>query len=119
MPPKKRFEGLSVPGWVDAFEAEDECLHAVLIEALVARHSAVLKGAERFDACKSALASADATLDAIHYGRIKGVQAWRKAAVAVRKYNTAHECVSPTADRFSRRATRRDRPRRRKRRSRR
>ena len=84
-----------MPDWIR--EIDDSCLKAVVVEALIARLSAIDNGAEDHEACNSALRSGDATMDSIRFGRVKGEEACKKAATAVRKYNTASECVVPTA----------------------
>lgn len=101
MPPKKKFEERSIPEW--AFELEDHCLREVVFEAYVARATAVFDGALKYAACSAAFDSADAVMDQIRLGRYRGAAACRKAAAAVRKYNTALECASPTATHYSRR----------------
>lgn len=95
MPHKKSF--LTVPAWVDALK--DECLKTTVIEALVARKYATDHGAEDNRNCAAALRSADVTLDNIESGKLSGKPAWKKAADALRKYNTAGECAYPTATR--------------------
>lgn len=109
MPPKRRFEEASFPAWAEAIE--DPCLRDVVLEAFVARRAAVLAGADRHRACRAALTSGDATMDQIRYGRYEGKSACRKAATAVRKYDTARECAKPTASRHG--VMERDRSRRR------
>ena len=88
------------PDWVE--QLADPCLWETVREALVARGSAVKAGAERHASCRAALRAADQTLDAIADGRVIGQVACRKAAVAIRKYNTAAECAAPTARRNGR-----------------
>jgi hypothetical protein len=93
MPHKKN---LPMPTWVDRLD--DRCLETAVVEALVARRSAIRQGAERSGpACRAALRAGDATLERIADGSIKGELAWKRAADALRKYTTAAECAMPTA----------------------
>lgn len=82
------------PEWVEGIQ--DTCLQETVREALVARDVAVRAGALQHRACRAVLAAADATLEQIELGKVGGKVACRKAAVAVRKYSTAVECVHPT-----------------------
>ena len=86
---------LDVPEWVE--ELADVCLQTTVEEALWARHYAVRWGALEHKSCRAALASADATLQRIADRRVIGNSACKKAADALRKYNTAAECAHPTA----------------------
>jgi len=96
MPAKKK--DAVIPRWV--FETGDECLEETLVEAYVARFKAFEAGAPRAGAaCAKAFRSADVTVAAIQDGRSTGKLACKKAAVALRKYNTALECAEPTASR--------------------
>jgi hypothetical protein len=104
MPTRKAVYELVVPEWISGIE--DACLREVIMEALVARFTAVQGGAELHAPCASALRSADSTMDQIRFGKYKGTPACRKAATAVRKYNTASECAHPTATRRSRKSPR-------------
>lgn len=97
MPIKKRLGELSAPEWVDAIE--DECLWEIVMEAYVARLSATRRGADDDPSCDAVLRSGDTTMQMIRDGRIRGREECRKAASAVRKYNTAAECARPTASR--------------------
>ena len=83
------------PLWVERIGSE--CLQTTVKEALHARDAAVDGGAERHTACARVLRAADATLDQIEFDRVTGRLACRKAADALRKFNTAAECAHPTA----------------------
>lgn len=82
------------PGWVTSLE--DSCLRKAVKEALVAKDTAVDLGATRRDApreCRAAFRAADKTLDQVREGRVEGDAACRKAAVAVRKFSNAVDCL--------------------------
>jgi hypothetical protein len=96
--PHKSLKNLDVtlPAWVSALE--DDCLHDVLVEALVARHNAVRSGATDPRApkvCREAISAADASVALIEQGRASGKSAASRAADAVRKYTDARACVLP------------------------
>lgn len=78
----------------------DECLHQTLWEALSARGGARKIGALHRRECMRAFESGDAILRQIKRvvdgGGPYTKDLYRKAAVAVRKYNTAGECVVPS-----------------------
>lgn len=95
MPAKSKH--VVLPDWVERID--DPCLVETITEALVARRLAERLGAPDQRPCRSVFAAGDKTLDAIADGRVRGQVACRKAAVALRKFNTALECVRPTARR--------------------
>jgi hypothetical protein len=98
--PVERIEGLVIPSWVDGLG--DECLRDTVLEALIAKHDADKAGVDPRadkDPCASAYRSGEETLAQIKHGRYDERQACRRAATAVRKYNTARECALPTARR--------------------
>jgi hypothetical protein len=92
MPHKKKIE---VPDWVDAID--NLCLRHIIVEGLVARRVALDHGALDHPKCRAVLEGADKTLDRIADGRVVGDIACKKASDALRKYNTACECMHPTA----------------------
>lgn len=94
LPSRKMYE-INLPEWIE--EIHNQCLKEVVVEALYARSDAVRGGAEKHKPCASVLKSADTTMDSIRFGRVSGDTACKKAATAVRKYNTAGECAHPTA----------------------
>jgi hypothetical protein len=93
---------IGVPEWVDGLR--DRGLRAVVAEALFARAFAIRHGAREHAKGVAALTSADTALDQIADGRVTGDLACRKAAGALRKYNTAAECAASTAIRRARKA---------------
>lgn len=95
MPHRAPDKILKIPAWVDALD--NGCLRETAVEALIVRDFAVKHGAENHAACKRVLVAADSTLDSVALGRVTGDLACRKAATALRKYNSAAECVHPTA----------------------
>ena len=100
--PHKNF--LKYPKWVE--DLDDECLKTGVIEALVARQSAIVHGALENRACKAVFSAAEATLDKIRDGSVTGEVAWKKADDALQKYTTARECAAPTATRSAKRGRR-------------
>jgi len=92
-----RTKNIIWPNWVEALE--DPCLLASVKEALVAREFALDNGAKQHKACRAVLRAADTTLEQVEFGLVKGKDACRKAASAIRKFNTAGECSRPTARR--------------------
>jgi hypothetical protein len=86
-----------MPGWIYDRSGGDSCLNDVLTEAWVASQKArmaVLKrGGSVPRACSSELETAEGILDSIREGRVSRVQLAKKAAQAVRKFNTALQCA--------------------------
>jgi hypothetical protein len=105
MPPKKR-QYDEVPEWIHELRESDPYLWEVVVEAWEARHAGVTRGAlkhaKEHPACAAAWESADVTMEAVRDGRVTGANAYKKAAVAVRKFTVAAECAHPTASRYSR-----------------
>lgn len=95
MPPRKKPQ-IPLPEWIVATQGEDPSLFTALYEAWWARDFAIRQGADRRGACKASFDAAEATLDQIKFGRVTGERAWKKAAVALRKYTNAADCVRPT-----------------------
>jgi hypothetical protein len=95
MPLRQRY--LQYPEWVE--NLPDTCLVNAVKEAITTRDSAIRGGARDHKACRAALGSGEKILDQIEFGRVTGEKACSKAAVAVRKFNTAVECAHPTARR--------------------
>lgn len=98
---------LQPPAWVERLE--DSCLQQTVIEALVARWTAIKNGAEHHRACKAALVSGKTILENIATGRVTGELACKRAADALRKFTTAVECAHPTAQRSDLRGARKRR----------
>lgn len=97
MPHRRLDKILRPPAWVERLA--DPCLHTTIIEALVARQAAMAQGAPTHRPCRNVFEAAERTLDQIGLGRVTGKEACRKAADALRKYNTAAECAHPSAKR--------------------
>lgn len=76
-------EAIRSAAW--AGELDDACLFEVVLEAVMARASAI-----RHAGNARAIAAGDAVLEGIKSGRVTGSRACKKAAVAVRKYNRAY-----------------------------
>lgn len=91
MPHKRR--NVSFPKWID--DIDDDCLRVILEEAVVARRRVIRAGSDN-PRCRGAFRSAEATMDQLEYGRIRGAQAHKRATDAVRKYATALECATPS-----------------------
>jgi len=83
---------LYVADWIDGLG--NECLSEMLVEALVARRSAIRAGALAHRATKSIIESGDATLEQIKYGRYRGTPACKRAATIIRKYTEAMDLAS-------------------------
>jgi hypothetical protein len=86
---KRREDAILFAPWVEAIE--DTCLQAVVVEALIARKTAVTAHGD-----PKIIESGDKTLDSIEFGRITGAAACKKAATAVRKFDEAYMSVQPT-----------------------
>lgn len=69
--------------WVEGIK--DTCLQAFVLEALVARRSAVKANGDA-----ALIAAGDKTLEAIEFGRASGDVACRKAAYSIRKFDEAY-----------------------------
>jgi hypothetical protein len=95
--PHKEVDPNRIPDWVG--QIEDDCLASLMMEVLVARHKAIEDGANHKLACRGHFRSAEATLEQLQYGRLKGRDAWKKASDALRKYSVARECAHPTSRR--------------------
>jgi hypothetical protein len=76
--------------WVS--ELDSQCLREMVVEALLARISAV-----RADGDPGLIASGTKTIEGIQYGRYSGDDACQKASVALRKFSRAYLAV-PGAD---------------------
>jgi len=97
MPHRPVEKFLKLPDWIES--VHDDCLKAMLTEAMVARYTAVTGGAEQHRSCRNVLRAGDRTLDAIAHRQFTPRVACAKAATALRKFNTASECIHPTAKR--------------------
>jgi len=89
--------------WVDDLVGDDgrpdTCLQNVVDEALVTRRAALRAGALDHPACAADVRAGDATLAHVRTGEIAGSFACKRAADALRSYNTAGECAKPTGRR--------------------
>lgn len=101
---------LGLPSWVR--DVKDVCLQKVLVEAIVARDSAISSGAERYVTTRKILDSGDATMEQVQFGRYVGADACKRVADALRKYmealsiaaaNTESSCDTPRGRRARRR----------------
>jgi hypothetical protein len=68
--------------WIDALD--DRCLREIVIQALESR-----RVADETNGNKRLIASGDASLEQIEYGRLKGQKAWRAATSALRHFDQA------------------------------
>lgn len=96
MPGKKRTIGGDFD-WINS--VQDMCLFDTLAEAHAARASAEHHGALQRRVCARSFKSGDATLEQIKRAVQRGQESsalCRKAAAALRRYNTAGECVVPS-----------------------
>jgi hypothetical protein len=93
--PYKRRNYSPMPAWVNAID--NDCLREVVREAVDAQSWAIDRGAERHPSGRKLLSVGDDILQRIEDGRLKGDAACKKAAVALRKFNTAGEHARPTA----------------------
>ena len=84
---------INYPAWVDKV---DSCAADVVREALRARESALAGGAMGDRTCRRLVSVGDKILSVIQAGKVTGDAVCAKAAVAVRKFNTAVECSHPT-----------------------
>lgn len=84
-----------VPEWVR--QIDNACLQEEVREAIDARSWAIDRGAQRHPSGAKLLRIGDDILARIEDGRLDGIAACRKAAVAVRKFNTAGEHALSTA----------------------
>lgn len=88
--PHRPVETLRLPKWVQEL-VDDRCLYTTVVEALVARQYAIDWGAREYKTEAKIFRAADNTLQMIADGRVYGEMACRKAADALRKFNTAGE----------------------------
>lgn len=84
-----------VPEWVHAIE--NACLYEEVREAINARSWAIDRGAKLHSSGAKLLRIGDDILARIEDGRLRDKDACRKAAVAIRKFNTAGEHARSTA----------------------
>lgn len=94
--PYKRRNYSPMPAWVIAID--NDCLREVVREAVDAQSWAIDRGAELHPSAAKILRIGDEILGRIESGQLKGDTACRKAAVALRKFNTAGEHAKPTAN---------------------
>jgi len=73
--------------WIE--DLDSECLRKVVVEALLARESAV-----HADGDPGLIKSGTKTLEALRYGKYKGDVACQKASTALRKFSRAQMVVS-------------------------
>lgn len=95
MAPYRDLNYSPIPEWVR--QLENSCLQEEVREAIDARSWAIDRGAEHHPSAMKLLRIGDDILAKIEEGRLRGDVACRKAAVAVRKFNTAGEHAKSTA----------------------
>jgi hypothetical protein len=84
-----------IPEW--ARRLENPCLQEEVREAINARSWAIDRGARNHPSAAKLLRIGDDILSRIEDGRLRGDEACKKAAVALRKFNTAGEHARSTA----------------------
>ena len=89
---------VELPEWITELSVGDSCLLDVLTEAWVAAQHARLAVRDRGDAaphmCMGELESAEVILENIRTGQVRPLMLAKKAAQAVRKFDTARQCAS-------------------------
>ena len=93
--PYKRHNYSPMPSWVNAID--NQCLQEVVREAVDAQSWAIDRGAANHPSAAKLLRIGDDILLRIEDGRLSGDLACKKAAVALRKFNTAGEHALSTA----------------------
>lgn len=105
----------TLPEWIYDLSGDDQCLLDILTEAWVAglkaRGAILQRGNDAPHTCVEELKNAEGLLDALRDGRTPSWQLARKAAQAVRKFDTVQQCcrflASDTSPRFVRERFRR------------